>query len=118
MKVGHLIRTERVQQEMKQVVLAKGIYPLLTYLNRKKFNCPSEEIVTLLFNRLGIDIDKLQTNDQSTEISFEKLLKDVYKKVITTRDDHFTRQKLAELEKQSTLFENDSLYYILFISCT
>ena len=69
MKVGHLIRAERIRQEMKQVVLAKGICTP-SYLSKIERNliAPSEEIITLLFNRLGIDIDKLQENDHKTEI--------------------------------------------------
>ena len=59
MKVGHLIRAERIRQEMKQLVLAKGICTP-SYLSKIERNLifPSEEIVTLLFNRLGIDLDR------------------------------------------------------------
>ena len=112
MKVGHLIRAERIRQEMKQLVLAKGICTP-SYLSKIERNLifPSEDIVTLLFNRLGIDASKLQKNDQQTEIDFEKMLKDTYKEVITNRDENFTKQKLDYLEQQSPLFENQTLYY-------
>ncbi|WP_188006711.1 Tetratricopeptide repeat protein [Sporosarcina sp. ANT_H38] len=112
MKVGHLIRAERIRQEMKQLVLAKGICTP-SYLSKIERNLifPSEDIVTLLFNRLGIDASKLQENDQQKELDFEKMLKDSYKEVLTNRDENFTKQKLVYLEQHSPLFENQTLYY-------
>ncbi|NYF23767.1 helix-turn-helix transcriptional regulator [Sporosarcina sp. JAI121] len=112
MKVGHLIRAERIRQQMKQLVLAKGICTP-SYLSKIERNLifPSEDIVTLLFNRLGIDPSKLQKNDQQTEIDFEKMLETSYKEVITNRDANFTKQKLEYLETHNPLFENQTLYY-------
>lgn len=112
MKVGHLIRAERIRQKMKQVVLAREICTP-SYLSKIERNLisPSEEVVTLLFNKLGINIEMLQENDPKTEREFERILKESYKEVITKRNDSFTQQKLDEFEKQSTLFENHSLYY-------
>ncbi|WP_342507937.1 tetratricopeptide repeat protein [Sporosarcina sp. FSL K6-2383] len=112
MKVGHLIRAERIRQDMKQLVLAKGICTP-SYLSKIERNLifPSEDIVTLLFNRLGIDSSKLQKNDRQTEIDFEKMLEAIYKEVITNRDGNFTKQKLEYLEQHSPLFENQTLYY-------
>ena len=112
MKVGHLIRAERIRQEMKQLVLAKGICTP-SYLSKIERNLifPSEDIVMLLFDRLGIDPSKLQNNDKQTEIDFEKMLEATYKEVITNRDKNFTKQKLEYLEHRSPLFENRTLYY-------
>lgn len=112
MKVGHLIRAERIRQEMKQLVLAKGICTP-SYLSKIERNLifPSEDIVTLLFNRLGIDPSKLQKNNQQTEIDFEKMLEATYKEVITNQNVNFTKQKLEYLEQHSPLFENRTLYY-------
>ncbi|WP_203247386.1 helix-turn-helix domain-containing protein [Sporosarcina beigongshangi] len=112
MKVGHLIRAERIRQDMKQLVLAKGICTP-SYLSKIERNLifPSEDIIGLLFNRLGIDSSKLQKNDQQTEIDFEKMLEATYKEVITNRDGNFTKQKLEYLEQHSPLFENQTLYY-------
>lgn len=112
MKVGHLIRVERIKQDMKQLVLAKGICTP-SYLSKIERNLifPSEEIVKLLFNRLGIDSSKLETHDRKTEIEFEKMLEASYKEVITNRDENVTKQKLEYLEQHSPLFENQSLYY-------
>lgn len=112
MKVGHLIRAERIRQATKQLVLAKGICTP-SYLSKIERNLifPSEDIVMLLFNRLGIDPSKLQNNDKQTEIDFEKMLEATYKEVITNRDKNFTKQKLEYLEHRSPLFENRTLYY-------
>ena len=112
MKVGHLIRVERIRQEMKQLVLAKGICTP-SYLSKIERNLifPSDDIVSLLFNRLGIDPSKLQKNDLQTELDFEKMLNETYKEVLTTRNVSFTKQKLDYLLQKSPLFENQSLYY-------
>ena len=112
MKVGHLIRTERVRQKMKQIVLAKGICTP-SYLSKIERNLisPSEQIVTLLFNKLEIDVNTLQVNDHKTDVEYESILNSSYKEVITKRDESFTIQRLAELDKQNYIFENDSLHY-------
>ncbi|MFD1929250.1 helix-turn-helix domain-containing protein [Sporosarcina siberiensis] len=112
MNVGHLIRAERIRQEMKQVVIAKGICTP-SYLSKIERNLisPSEEVIRLLFNKLDIAFDSLQKNDHQSDAEFAKLLKENYKAVITTRNDEFTKKKLDYLEEQSALFENDSLYY-------
>src|SRR5690606_17446834 len=96
----------------KQLVLAKGICTP-SYLSKIERNLifPSEDIIGLLFNRLGIDSSKLQKNDRQTEIDFEKMLEATYKEVITIRDENFTKQKLEYLEQHSPLFENQTLYY-------
>lgn len=116
MKVGHLIRAERAKQEMKQIVLAKGICTP-SYLSKIERNLiePSEEVATLLFNRLGMELGKLQKNDQEKEIEFLNILKGTYKKVITTRDKKFAQQKLDYLEQQNPFFENHSIYYTFLL---
>lgn len=112
MKVGHLIRAERIRQKMKQIVLARGICTP-SYLSKIERNLifPSEQIVTLLFNKLNIDVNMLQGNDQKTEVEFEKILMSSYKDVIIKRDKGFTEQQLHFLEEQTSLFENQSLFH-------
>ncbi|WP_339251548.1 tetratricopeptide repeat protein [Sporosarcina sp. FSL W8-0480] len=112
MKIGHLIRAERVRQDMKQIVLAKGICTP-SYLSKIERNLiePSEDIAELLFQRLGIDSGKLQKKDTKTEKEFKELLLSTYKLVITSRSVELTAEKLEYLERNSLLFENDSLYY-------
>ena len=112
MKIGHLIRAERVRQDMKQVVLAKGICTpsYLSKIERNQIE-PSEDIAELLMERLGMDPGKLQENDEETELEFEKMLMKTYREVITARDLKFTKEKLEYLEQNSPLFENDSLHF-------
>lgn len=112
MKVGHIIKAERIRQEIKQVVLAKGICTP-SYLSRieQGLTLPSEEITALLLRKLGIDITKINRSNSQTDILFKKYLKDVYKEVIRKRDKDLTQQKLIELENQSSLFEDHLVYY-------
>ncbi|GEN82443.1 transcriptional regulator [Sporosarcina luteola] len=112
MKIGHLIRAERVRQDMKQIVLAKGICTpsYLSKIERNQIE-PSEDIMLLLMARLDMDPGKLQKTDEQTELEFEKMLMGIYKLVITSRTDKLTKEKLDYLEKNSPLFENNSLHY-------
>ncbi|MCM3709033.1 helix-turn-helix domain-containing protein [Sporosarcina luteola] len=112
MKIGHLIRAERVRQDMKQIVLAKGICTpsYLSKIERNQIE-PSEDITEMLMERLGMDPGKLQGNDEETELEFEKMLMESYRKVITSRDMELAKRKLDYLENNSPWFENDSLHY-------
>lgn len=112
MKIGHLIRAERVRQDMKQVVLAKGICTpsYLSKIERNQIE-PSEDIAELLMKRLGMDPGKFQETDEETELEFEKMLLEAYREVMTARDVNFTREKLEYLEQNVPLFENDSLHF-------
>ncbi|QTD41035.1 tetratricopeptide repeat protein [Sporosarcina sp. Te-1] len=113
MRIGHVIRAERVRQEMKQVVLAKGICTP-SYLSKIERNLiePSEEIVELLMERLGLDSAKfLQPAQDKTEQEFSQMLKDSYRNVITKRDKDYTRQQLELLLQENPIFEDQSIYY-------
>lgn len=112
MKIGHLIRAERVRQDMKQIVLAKGICTpsYLSKIERNQIE-PSEDITEMLMKRLGMDPGKLQKNDEEMEREFEKMLLKTYREVMTARDSNFTREKLEYLELNVPLFENDSLHF-------
>ncbi|WP_060207649.1 tetratricopeptide repeat protein [Sporosarcina koreensis] len=112
MKIGHLIRAERVRQDMKQIVLAKGICTpsYLSKIERNQIE-PSEDITEMLMKRLGMDPGKLQENDEEMEREFEKMLLKTYREVMTARDLNFTREKLEYLELNVPLFENDSLHF-------
>ena len=87
MKIGHLIRAERVRQDMKQVVLAKGICTpsYLSKIERNQIE-PSEDIAELLMERIGMDPRKLQENDEELEIEFKKMLMKTYREVNKARD--------------------------------
>lgn len=113
MKVGHVIRAERVRQNMKQIVLAKGICTpsYLSKIERNMIN-PSEEVVELLMERLGMDSTKFRSPVESvTAKQIEKSLKDVYRSVITKRDKKYTKEQLDQLLNSNTIFFDQSFYY-------
>lgn len=113
MKVGHVIRAERVRQNMKQIVLAKGICTpsYLSKIERNMIN-PSEEVVELLMERLGMDSSKFRSPVESvTAKQIEKSLRDVYRLVITKRDKKYTREQLNQLLNSNTIYFDQSFYY-------
>lgn len=112
MKIGHLIRAERVRQDMKQIVLAKGICTpsYLSKIERNQIE-PSEDITEMLMERLGMDPGKLQKNDEEMEREFEKMLLKTHREVITARDVAFAKERLEYLEQNLPMFENDSLHF-------
>lgn len=113
MKVGHVIRAERVRQNMKQIVLAKGICTpsYLSKIERNMIN-PSEEVVELLMERLGMDPSKFQSPIESDfEQKFAKRLKDTYRSVVTKRDKSYTKEQLDLLVNENPVFYDQSLYY-------
>lgn len=113
MKVGHVIRAERVRQNMKQIVLAKGICTpsYLSKIERNMIN-PSEEVVELLMERLGMDSTKFRSPVESvTAKQIEKSLRDVYRLVITKRDKKYTKEQLNQLLNSNTIYFDQSFYY-------
>lgn len=112
MKVGHIIKSERLKLEMKQIVLAKGICTP-SYLSRIEQDqiTASEEIVSLLLERLGININDVieQKDEKNKTIHLE--LKRLYKEVITKRDSEFAKEQLASIYLNSNLLEDSELYY-------
>lgn len=112
MEYGHVIRTERLKQDMKQIVLAKGICAP-SYLSRieQGLTVPSEEIIMLLLEKLGIDYNGLKKIESKDEIRFEKNLREIYKDILINRNKEFIKQKVKELEKEDGIFKDISLYY-------
>lgn len=117
MKIGHVIRAERVRQDMKQIVLAKGICTP-SYLSKIERNLidPSEEVVELLMKRLGMDVGKFKHPVQSnSEQEFSKLLKDSYRKVIVKRDKAYTKEQLDLLMDLNPVYYDQSNYYLYLL---
>ncbi|MBB4823466.1 tetratricopeptide (TPR) repeat protein [Sporosarcina luteola] len=113
MRIGHVIRAERARQEMKQIVLARGICTP-SYLSKIERNLiePSEEVVELLMERLGMDPTKfMEPAQDKTEQEFFKMLNDSYRNVIIKRDKDYTQQQLDLLLQENPIFENRSIYY-------
>ncbi|WP_332647279.1 helix-turn-helix transcriptional regulator [Lysinibacillus sp. 54212] len=112
MKVGHIIKNERMRQGMKQVVLAKGICTS-SYLSRieQEIIIPSEEIVLLLLKKLNLDISKIRKSTFEEDASFSEYLNSIYKDVIINKNKLTTQQRLEELQNINYLFESQALYY-------
>ena len=112
MKVGHIIKAERLKKDMKQIILAKGICTP-SYLSRIELEQvkPSEEIVFLLLQRLGININEVvrEKDDRNDVLLLE--LESLYKEVIIKRDSEFAKKELARIHLKNALLENSELYY-------
>ena len=113
MKVGHVIRSERIRQDMKQIVLAKGICTP-SYLSKIERNLihPSDDVAELLLKRLGIDAGKFHEPDHiNSGKEFMELLLESYRTVITKKDKTYTKQQLDMLMTKNPLSYDDSVYY-------
>lgn len=69
MAIGHIIRKERLNQNMKQSYLAKDICSP-SYLSKIENNStqPSEEVLELLLDKLGIeDLINIKESDESKQ---------------------------------------------------
>lgn len=70
MKKGKLVKSNRIKRGLTQEELSKGIISV-SYLSKIENEqvCPSEEVFTLLLNRLGIDTScyDLDSNDSLLE---------------------------------------------------
>ena len=105
---GHIIKFERIRQNIKQVQLSDGICTP-SYLSKIESNSivPSEEILDLLFERLSL---KYNNNDMTEE---EYILKyrDFYYEALKTKDIEKTALVLERLTTEGYLFSNPSIYY-------
>lgn len=112
LQVGHIIKSERIRQGMKQIVLARGICTP-SYLSRIEQNqiTASEEIITLLLEKLGININEIieEKDDENEPLLLE--LQGLYKEVIQKRDSDFAKEQLANPYLNSKLLEDSELYY-------
>ncbi|MBB4827131.1 tetratricopeptide (TPR) repeat protein [Sporosarcina luteola] len=112
MKLGHIIKAERLKKDMKQIILAKGICTP-SYLSRIELDQvkPSEEIVFLLLQRLGINMNEIirEKDDRNGTLLLE--LKSLYKEVIIKRDSEFAKKELARINFINAISEDSELYY-------
>lgn len=108
---GLLIKSNREKLGLKQEYLCKGICSI-SYLSKiEKGNItPSEEIVNLLFNRLGIEFNN--------DVEFIKNGKKIFYEVATSNylGIPIAEDKLEEIKKNKFLYLNSPLYidYQLF----
>ena len=114
-KYGHIIKFERIRQNIKQVQLSDGICTP-SYLSKIESNSivPSEEILLEIFNRLDI----FQTNSKFTEEEFLEHVRSIYNEAIKFKDKARVSKYLDEIFEEKYLFANPSNFYsyILMLS--
>ena len=105
---GHVIKFERIRQNIKQVQLSDGICTP-SYLSKIESNSivPSEEILELLFERLSL---KFNNNDM-TEEEYLLMFRDFYFEALKTKDIEKTALVLEKFTQEGYLFSNPSFYY-------
>lgn len=107
--IGHIIKQERLNQDMKQITLARGICST-SYLSKIENNStfPSEEIISFLLNRLNLQIEEV--SEEQENIRIESFLK-LYKDVIKNRDKNLIREFLHEFSNSKMVFLQPKNYF-------
>ncbi|MFF2752892.1 helix-turn-helix domain-containing protein [Psychrobacillus sp. NPDC058041] len=107
--IGHIIKSERLNQSMKQITLAKGICSP-SYLSKIENNTtvPSEEVITLLLNRLNIVIDQVSSEEENKVVA--SLFK-LYKIGVLKRDKNLIRESLHKITNRKIHFLQQNNYY-------
>lgn len=107
--IGHIIKSERMNQSMKQTTLAKGICST-SYLSKIENNLtvPSEEVVTFLLKKLNIELDQVSSEKENKVIAS---LSELYKIGILKRDKKFIRESLSKFTNLKLHFLQLNNYY-------
>ena len=107
--IGLLIKMARIQQNMKQVSLAKGICST-SYLSKIENNqtIPSEDVLQLLLERLELDYEDLSTEQ---ELKFLSELYLLYKEAIIERNKSEILERLTTYNKRNFLFVDESNFF-------
>lgn len=107
--IGYIIKQERLNQKIKQSVLAKGICST-SYLSKIENNstAPSEELINFLLKRLNLKIEKLSSEEENEFItSFSEL----YKDALIQRDKKWIRTSLEEFSLRKSYFLQLNNFY-------
>ena len=107
--IGHIIKSERINQSMKQTTLAKGICST-SYLSKIENNLtvPSDEVITFLLKKLNIEINQVSSEKENKIISS---LSELYKIGVLKRDKKFIRESLQKFTNQKLHFLQLKNYY-------
>lgn len=100
--VGYTIKQERLNQKIKQSVLAKGICST-SYLSKIENNStvPSEEVITSLLERLNLEIEQLPNEEEN---KFIEAFYEEYKKAIMQRDKKRIKETLEKFSIRNNYF--------------
>ena len=107
--IGHIIKSERLNQSMKQTTLAKGICST-SYLSKIENNLtvPSDEVITFLLKKLNIEIDQVSSEKENKVI---ESLSELYKIGILKRDKKFLKESLHKFTYEKLYFLQLNNYY-------
>ena len=107
--IGHIIKTERINQSMKQTTLAKGICST-SYLSKieNSITIPSDEVIACLLKKLNLEIDQVSSEKENKIIDS---LSELYKVGVLKRDKKFIRESLHKFTKQKLYFLQLNNYY-------
>lgn len=107
--IGHLIRQERLRQNMKQSALAEGICST-SHLSKIENNSatPSEEVIHLLMEKLKIPTHEFGHEEEERVI---ERLESIYKDAVIKRDHEQVRAFLNEFSEQKFHFNKLENFY-------
>jgi tetratricopeptide (TPR) repeat protein len=105
---GHVIKFERIRQNIRQVQLSKDICTP-SYLSKIESNSivPSEKVLKKLFGRLSIN----STPSSISEENYLEHVRLIYFEAIKTKDSIKISLKLAEIIKDNYVFSNSCNFY-------
>jgi len=107
--IGHIIKQERLNQNIKQISLARGICST-SYLSKIENNStfPSEDILSLILKRLNLQIEEVSEEQEDILIgSFFKM----YQEGIHNRDKDAIREFILEFSSSNMVFLQPKNYY-------
>jgi len=111
-KYGHIIKFERIRQNLKQVQLSEGICTP-SYLSRIENNSivPTDEVLLELFNRLNITY----SNSSLTDEEFMEKMRTIYSKALKYRDSNWVSISLKEILETKYLFSNPMQFHTFIL---
>ncbi|TCI75812.1 tetratricopeptide repeat protein [Exiguobacterium sp. SH0S1] len=113
---GNLIKVERMRKNMKQSVLARGICSI-SYLSKIENNqtSPSEEVLELIFERLGLDVPLYFDLSEQVE-KVKKEIRNILKEAVLTRKDEDKYKKIEKYLANPVVNQSKELYITLMIT--
>ncbi|MER2169544.1 MAG: tetratricopeptide repeat protein [Psychrobacillus psychrodurans] len=107
--IGLIIKQERLNRNIKQTVLAKGICST-SYLSKIESNStiPSEEVAQPLLLRLNLMLEEIPLEEENKVIAD---LYELYKSAILSRDQVMVRERLQQYTSRKINFSNIKNFY-------
>lgn len=117
MMIGHVIRSERLKKNMKQSYLAKGICSP-SYLSKIENNStePSDEILYLISEKLGIELNFKDKNVDKLGKDKRLYLNEIYKEISIQRSENYAEQVYKELTELKFSFNDNDFYLYCLVN--